>query len=256
MPPAKKSAVKAINIPEAGPTKVIFLEDETDLVYIGIDPQIVLEVEDVLFAFPRSQLMTSELFQDMLCSQHLGSPNEGSQESPIRLAEISRVSLSQMIAFHKIINWRRFEGELILSVKHWSEALQLATAWGFQTLRHFIVEHLDSLLDDPLRRIKLADQCDIKEWLNPSYAKLCARATPLTAEEGEVLGIKRFAALCRIREEALQRNSNRCASSWGGTVYSVEPGYASRCCKKAFELDSDEQEFLRRICQAPDLSSN
>ncbi|KAG9022360.1 hypothetical protein FS837_006425, partial [Tulasnella sp. UAMH 9824] len=149
--------------------------------------------------------MASEVFRDMLTDEYLGSPKEGTQENPIRIEKISRVSLSQVKAFYKIMNCRRFDAEPTLSTKQWSEALQLATTWGFATLRKFIIEHLDSLLNDPLGRIELADQCDIKEWLHPAYAKLCAQGTPLTVKEGRVLGLERFAALCRIREEGMKR---------------------------------------------------
>ncbi|KAG9027741.1 hypothetical protein FS837_004182 [Tulasnella sp. UAMH 9824] len=251
--------------------------------YTGLDPQIV---EGVLFGFPRSQLMASEVFRDMLTDEHLGSPKEGTEENPIRIDKISQVSLSQVKAFYKVLNCRRFDAEPALTIVQWCEALQLATTWGFQTLRQFIIAHLDSLLDEPLSRIAIADVCGVKDWLHPAYAKLCAQETPLTVKEGRVLGLGRFAALCRIREQGMKiggygsgmqppnpygygsssqayvnlaqlygfrppgtpRNAYN-ASSFGQGVSNCQ----RKCCKPPFELNSREQGFLSTIAGAEDL---
>ncbi|KAG8962274.1 hypothetical protein FRC00_009906 [Tulasnella sp. 408] len=252
-----KSSAKPGN-PANNNTGTSAMEEE----YTGLDPQI---------------LMASEVFRDMLTDEHLGGPKEGTAENPIRIDKISRVSLSQVKAFYKIINCRRFDAEPTFPVKQWSEALQLATIWGFETLRKFIIAHLDSLLDDPLSRIELADQCGVKDWLHPAYAKLCAQESPLTVKEGRVLGLERFAALCRIREEGMKNGG------YGGDYYE-EPYYGGRpekprwrqaakqyddysasdfgqevsncqrkCCKPSFELNSREQAFLASIAKAEDL---
>ncbi|KAG8944114.1 hypothetical protein FRC04_002152 [Tulasnella sp. 424] len=81
------------------------------------------------------------------------------------------------------ISGRRFDPQPNLSLKQWSEALHLATSWGFEHLRTYIIQILDSLAQDPLDRIQIADECGLTEWLHPAYAKLCARDAPLTAEE-------------------------------------------------------------------------
>lgn len=176
---------------------------------------------------------------------------------------------------------RRFDAEPTFPVKQWSEALQLATTWGFVTLRKFIIEHLDSLLKDPLGRIELADQCDVKEWLHPAYAKLCAQGTPLTVKEGRVLGLERFAALCRIREEGMKRGGypSRCEEeeeaypdppAFQGFYGWQQPNHVQRnhrgsgptrevpdcqrkCCQPPFQLSSTEKGFLAAIAKAEDL---
>ncbi|KAG8921495.1 hypothetical protein FRC01_000220 [Tulasnella sp. 417] len=288
MPPKKNRGSRFSANPEvtaSSSTQASAVEEE----YAGLDPQIVLEVEGVLFGFPRSQLMASEVFRDMLTDEHLGSPKEGTQDNPIRMETISRVTLSQTKAFYKVVNCRRFDAEPTLSTKQWSEALQLATVWGFETLRKFIIDHLDSLLDDPLSRIELADQCGVKEWLHPAYAKLCAQGTPLTVKEGRVLGLERFAALCRIREEGMKNGgyygaeydepqpalpdqppgflfgSRARTRNWGqspnnpyndystsGSAQGV-PNCQRNCCRPRFQLNQRENGFLAAIASATDL---
>ncbi|KAG8967794.1 hypothetical protein FRC05_001890 [Tulasnella sp. 425] len=177
---------------------------------IGLDPEVVFKVEGVIFGIPRSQLLVSEFFRDMLNSEHIGTPDEGTKENPIVL---DAVSLSQVTSFYKVINSRRFDPQPNLSLKQWSEALHLATSWGFEHLRTYIIQILDSLAQDPLDRIQIADECGLTEWLHPAYAKLCARDAPLTAEEGRRLGFGRFAALGWIRETELKQRHRPAASA-------------------------------------------
>lgn len=235
--------------------------------------------------------MTSEVFRDMLTDQHLGSPKEGTEENPIRIEKISSVSLSQVKAFYKVLNCRsvvhsfvillslqvrrlcgqcsgrRFAVEPTLSAQQWSEALQLATIWGFEILRDLAIGYLDCLLNDPLSRIELADGCDIEEWLHPAYAKLCAQEAPLTAKEGRVLGFERFAALCKIREEGFKKGlhlggNDEMMASHGGTWQQQQgrsgptrefPVCQHRCCKPPVELSGREKVFLTVVSGTEDL---
>lgn len=50
--------------------------------------------------------MASNLFRDMLGDERLGGPKEGTEENPIRIEKITSVSLSQVKAFCKVMNWR------------------------------------------------------------------------------------------------------------------------------------------------------
>ncbi|KAG8967795.1 hypothetical protein FRC05_001891 [Tulasnella sp. 425] len=179
---------EASSVPAAGPR-------------LSLDPEVAFKVEDVIFGIPRSQLLDSELFRDMLSSEHIGSPDEGTEANPIVL---DTVSLSQVTSFYQVINCRRFDPLPKLSLKQWSEAHQLATIWGFGYLRKYIYQILDGLVQDPLDRIELAEERGFREWLHPAYAKLCARDAPLTAEEGGRLGLERFAAIGWIREMELR----------------------------------------------------
>ncbi|KAG9027742.1 hypothetical protein FS837_004183, partial [Tulasnella sp. UAMH 9824] len=122
--------------------------------------------------------------------------------------------------------------------------------------------NIDSLAQDPLSRIQMADECGIKEWFHPAYAKLCARKAPLTAEEGRILGFERYTALWRIREEDLKATADR--SMWEGPKSpraektSSPPDIPllkckSKCCQIPFELNTKEKAFLARIAKAREL---
>ncbi|KIO22959.1 hypothetical protein M407DRAFT_244963 [Tulasnella calospora MUT 4182] len=200
----------------------------------------------------------------MLESPHIGESNEGTVENPIVLDTISKVTLAQVMNFHKALSCRRYENVPTLSLQQWSDALHLASSWGFASLRIFIIQNIDALAQDPLSRIQMADECGIKEWLHPAYAKLCARKAPLTAEEGRILGFERYTALWRIREEDLKATADR--SLWDGqksprgekTISSADIPLIkcrSKCCQIAFELNTKEKGFLARIAKAKELEA-
>lgn len=112
-----------------------------------------------------------------------------------------------------------------MTLQEWLEAFQIATLWGFEQLRVYIIKTMDSIVQDPLDRIQLADQYGLTEWLYPAYAKLCARDASLTAEEGRRLGFERLAALSRIREDDLKATQGlRAAQSTFGLEGSVTSG--------------------------------
>ncbi|KAG9015661.1 hypothetical protein FRB90_004581 [Tulasnella sp. 427] len=257
--------------------------------HFGLDPEVVFEVEGVMFGIPRSQLFKSELFRDMLDSPHIGGSNEGTAENPIVLDSITKVTLAQVMSFHRVLSCRyvadsdrtsmstaafrtdnfvtcrRHDTTPELSFEQWSDALRLATSWGFDSLRLFIIQSIDTLAQDPLARIRMADECGIKEWLHPAYAKLCARKAPLTVEEGLILGFERYTALWRIREEDFKAIAER--SQWEGSFArspraektSVSTGdpvivkCKSKCCQTLFELSSKEKAFLAKISKATEL---
>lgn len=74
--------------------------------------------------------------------------------------------------------------------------------WNFEDLRKDIIAHVNQTISDasPLDRIDASLKCRVEEWLHPAYQVLCERETGLTDEEAEHLGLRRAAAIWRIRE--------------------------------------------------------
>ncbi|KAG8944117.1 hypothetical protein FRC04_002155 [Tulasnella sp. 424] len=128
---------------------------------------------------------------------------------------------------------------------------------------------MDSIAQDPLDRIQLADQCGLSEWLYPAYAKLCARDASLTAEEGRRLGFERYAALSRIREDDFKaikpaRAAQSASFVFGGPMHGsdvqvfgrpaeLQPNCKNDCCKPPFGLSSKEQQFVAKVAGAAEL---
>lgn len=87
-----------------------------------------------------------------------------------------------------------------LSPEEWASAYRLAKIWEFDQLRDYIYKQLDNSVKEPILRIKCADLLGLENWIAPAFAELCRRAQSLTAEEGAMLGLARFAEVCKQRE--------------------------------------------------------
>ncbi|CAE6505095.1 unnamed protein product [Rhizoctonia solani] len=58
-----------------------------------------------------------------------------------------------------------------------------------------------------IRRIELSISFSIPEWELTVFAELCRRPEPISAEEAEILGMRRFVDISRIREEEQSRRT-------------------------------------------------
>ncbi|KIO22961.1 hypothetical protein M407DRAFT_27529 [Tulasnella calospora MUT 4182] len=221
-----------------------------------VDVEVVFQVADVLFSLPRSQLMTSEFFREMLSSDHIGSQEEGTKDNPIVLEAIT---VSQVTSFCRVACGRRFDPPPDLTLKEWSGALQIATLWRFEQLRAYIIMSMDSIASDPFDRIQVADDCGLTDWLYPAYARLCARDASLTIEEGRRIGFERFAALGKIREDDFKSTIRSGTRKWYGATNTLEnsSGPRANCtsewCRPRYRLSPREESFLGKIAQSEAL---
>jgi hypothetical protein len=95
------------------------------------------------------------------------------------------------------------------STAEWMDLLSIANAYGMKRVyRHAVaqIEDID-VADDPVERLLLAKQLNIKKWLAPAYVALCTRTDPIKASEAEKLGIYSFVTLVTARESFYRDNS-------------------------------------------------
>lgn len=92
-----------------------------------------------------------------------------------------------------------------------SAALHLATMWGFDATREYIIKQIDLRFPptnpdfNPFDRLDLAEKNNVPKWKRPAYASICKRKDRLTLEEAERLGLARTLAVCNIRERCLPK---------------------------------------------------
>ncbi|KIO33637.1 hypothetical protein M407DRAFT_186679 [Tulasnella calospora MUT 4182] len=129
-----------------------------------------------------------------------GKESEGkSDDHPIVLGGIS---VFEMACFLDVLDTPFVFGDPEFSFEQWAAALHLATMWSFDDLRKRIICQMDDLTAyaSPFDVITISQKCRVEKWLHPAYAALCRRQDSFTDDEVEWLGIKRAAALWRIRE--------------------------------------------------------
>ncbi|KAG8928401.1 hypothetical protein FRC00_001761 [Tulasnella sp. 408] len=161
---------------------------------------LVFLVEDTIFHIPVRRLKQSQYFRDMLDDMHTGKESEGkSDDHPIVLGGISAFEIA---SFLDVLDTPFVLGDPGFSFEQWAAALHLATMWSFDDLRNSIVPQMDDMTSDanPFDVINASLKCKVEHWLHPAYEALCCREDSFTDDEVEWLGIKRAAALWRIRE--------------------------------------------------------
>ncbi|KAG9041479.1 hypothetical protein FS837_012202 [Tulasnella sp. UAMH 9824] len=102
-------------------------------------------------------------------------------------------------------------------------SLHLATMWNFDQIREGVITQMDKMISntDAFERIDTSLKCRVEKWLHPAYEALCTRSETLSDSEAERLGLRRAAAIWRIRERLL---SDRAPSVSYGSPAVVRTG--------------------------------
>ncbi|KAL4068136.1 hypothetical protein J3A83DRAFT_3816544 [Scleroderma citrinum] len=166
---------------------------------------VIFLVEGCLFRVPREPLEEeSTVFGDMfLLPQGDQVVVEGlSDENPIVLQGIDKGEFEPLL---KVLLYRKHGRNPVLSLgqQQWISVLKLSTMWEFDGPRNAAIHHLDSLEPpiDPVEKVVLAMQYDIKEWLLPALLKLAQRPEPISIEEGRRIGFETTVKLAAVREK-------------------------------------------------------
>ncbi|KAG8942095.1 hypothetical protein FRC03_003652 [Tulasnella sp. 419] len=169
--------------------------------------KIRLKVEDKNFSIEKTLLCECDIFRDMFegASAHNTDSTEGLiTGNPIVLQGVTKFQMESLV---KILDAPWFKGPAELRTREWIAVLHLSTMWEFAQLRSLALSQIEDLELPTIQVILLAAKCCVEHWLKPAYTDLCRRATPLTAEEGSILGLPLFAALCKIRE--IRKDNNK-----------------------------------------------
>lgn len=77
--------------------------------------------------------MASKVFRGMLfdIDENPGSPKKGTRDNPIKVERFSNVSLEQVKAFYKVMNYRRVSHSVVLDL--WTT--KLTRGWHWQGFR-------------------------------------------------------------------------------------------------------------------------
>ena len=88
--------------------------------------------------------------------------------------------------------------------------------WEFDGPRNAAVHYLDSLESpiDPIDKVCLSMQYEVKDWLLPALLKLAQRPESISIEEGRKIGFENTVKLASVREKVRwnEGSSNYCYS--------------------------------------------
>jgi hypothetical protein len=118
------------------------------------------------------------------------------------------------------------------STAEWMDLLSIANTYGLERVYRRAVAKIEDIdvTDDPVKRVILAKQLNIKKWLAPAYVALCTRTDPIKVSEAEKLGMYTFVTLITARE-AIYRDSSSQSTIVKDRASSVTDKL--RCCGHA-----------------------
>ncbi|KAG6330947.1 hypothetical protein ID866_8140, partial [Astraeus odoratus] len=156
--------------------------------YFYVDT-ITFQVEDCLFKVPRGPFeQDSAIFCDMFTMPKGNIVRDVWNEKPIQLDGVSKDDFEQ---FLKVLFHRKHGSlpYLPVEIHEWTSVLKLSTAWDFQATRQAAIDALHASQIEPVDRVVLAQQYDIKDWLLPALNQLAQRVEPISLEEAGQIGV-------------------------------------------------------------------
>ncbi|KDQ59005.1 hypothetical protein JAAARDRAFT_98282, partial [Jaapia argillacea MUCL 33604] len=134
----------------------------------------------------------SEFFRTLLANH-----GPASERNPVYLGGISIADFERFLG---VLYPSHFSEHTASTVEEWTSILALATEWSFQTIRTLAIRELFPLAS-PVDKIVVGNRYGIPAWLKDAYVAVCARASALTDEEGEGLGLKEVIKISQMRQD-------------------------------------------------------
>ncbi|CUA73781.1 hypothetical protein RSOLAG22IIIB_01298 [Rhizoctonia solani] len=103
----------------------------------------------------------------------------------------------------KILYASTVEGPFSFDTPVLISALRIATAYGFEAMRTFAIQHLEKMSLGAIQRIQLAREFGLSSWEDPAFKELSERENAITEDEAQVLGFTTFARLAQAREDVV-----------------------------------------------------
>ncbi|KAK0494967.1 hypothetical protein EDD18DRAFT_1173247 [Armillaria luteobubalina] len=160
---------------------------------------IVVQVEDTLFRFPKHYLMKkSEVFRSML-----SMPQGKMTTIPIKLWGISKIEFERLL---QVIHPIDAQQQPQLSMDAWLSVLKLSGLWRLADTRNVAISGLTTLLwkIDPVDRVILGRKYSVAPWLSSGFMDLVHRVEMVSEEEAEKIGLDTALQIQRVREAFLR----------------------------------------------------
>ncbi|KAG8921817.1 hypothetical protein FRC02_012339 [Tulasnella sp. 418] len=166
------------------------------------------QVERTIFRAEEATLRQFQGLAEVLDREDAGKISD-------KIIMLDGVNETEMVATMDLLEARWFQGPPPFSLDQWKAVLFVTTMWKFSILRDLAIRSIEDMKPPPLDTILLARGYNVPRLLSMAYTDLCMRTTPITAEEGEILGYRSFADLVRIRES---RKNSQCIQCQNWTV--------------------------------------
>ncbi|KAH7928706.1 hypothetical protein BV22DRAFT_1082490, partial [Leucogyrophana mollusca] len=163
---------------------------------------VVFLVEGTLFRVPRQPFIEgSDFFRQMflLPVPEDAEADGSSDEHPLCLPEqIKKKDFRQLL---KVLfpDYRKTK-KSPSTIADWISVLKLSDMWDLEIAKQLAIDHLGPAAIDPVDRICLATDCNVRQWLLPAFNDLAKRKEPIGINDVDKLGIDLALKVAAIRE--------------------------------------------------------
>ncbi|KZP08365.1 hypothetical protein FIBSPDRAFT_939052 [Athelia psychrophila] len=154
----------------------------------------------------------------------LESVQGADEKNPVVLPDVSCRDFDEFLAILYPTDFRRPTEK---TTAQWTSVLHLAEKWGFESIQLLAIDKLTATAI-PVDKIVLGRRYGISEWLPGAFEAVCARADPLTIEEGMKLGVEdiiRISAARQVYGCAKARYEAKHLSNDMGDIFGLEKSF-------------------------------
>ncbi|KAH8102049.1 hypothetical protein BXZ70DRAFT_930001 [Cristinia sonorae] len=200
LPPMSETTSDTLTAAPSPPTAPVISHD---VEYYFDDSLVTLQVESVLFKVHRYFFTRdSEFFKGLFSLPQPPNTSEGqTDDSPIKLEGVKVKEFKCLLRFF----YTSMYGPTITTLSDWMALLSISTRYVFDRIRDMAIQELSTKGLDPIKKITLANQYSIPQWLPPAYVDLCKRPEPLTEVEACSLGLPTVVRVAKAREIAREK---------------------------------------------------
>ncbi|KIM86027.1 hypothetical protein PILCRDRAFT_816574 [Piloderma croceum F 1598] len=195
--------------------------------YYFSDGNVIFLVEGTLYNIHRYFFHRDSSTFAFMFSLPFGGRGEGlTDDEPI---VFNKIKARDFDLFLSILYPAEFGLYAATTVDEWTAILDLAAKWNFRSIKTLAIKQLTPIAS-PIDKIVWGRKHQINEWLGGAYQSICARADPLTYEEGMRLGMEDVIKISAIRHDNGSRTRGR-PLPWTG------PWLSNEELQKHFGLD-------------------
>jgi len=203
--PTTTNAAQDSQVAKASPSPPVVRDDSF---YFSI---VVFRVENTLFKIPSHILSDhSDVFQAMF-SLPIGESIAGglTDDDPIVLEGITSFDFKQLLkALYSqtvLSPWtstipNQVSSQLPVTLEEWTPVLRLSDQWNMTAVHQFAIEKMAVMSMDPVDRLALALEFDIKPWMMPALNALAQRPEPIVRRDIDKLRLDVVLQIVEVRE--------------------------------------------------------
>ncbi|KAJ3557323.1 hypothetical protein NP233_g11770 [Leucocoprinus birnbaumii] len=183
--------------------------------YFDADPMVIFLVEGRLFRVHRHFLLReSKVFRDMLNAPPVNAgqlPLGSSDERAIPLLDVTATEFAALVEHFYTPPHLAEAAQRARNYSYYLDLLSVCDRFHFDDIYNFALDKIrpDLGLILVMQRLQLGEKYRIPVWQSSALDELASRRDLLTAEEAEMLGVKRILEYTRRREAMLQKRLNK-----------------------------------------------